>query len=245
MVELKIGRDVFVPEVDPYAWQGAFKREVLQDKIDPSLAEKCHLAADHRVFHGVFCDGGNDEAVFEDGNVGAALENLVRGVDHGLLEGVARGLAVRSANQAGILEGHFQRLFTGDRKTIHPMPGRLQGFDATEEGRGGGGDMGEELADRDGIGEIALASPRIAGEIADSSGCKPLSPLGEGSGTGALGVCALAHGAEFHSLDKHRGPEKTRPDRFFVDPVVMVSTHERLEPRDGFGGFHATLAVDF
>ena len=125
------------------------------------------------------------------------------------------------------------------------MPGGFEVFDAAQERRGGGGDVGEELADRNGIRKVSLAAPSIAGKVADSAGGKPLGSLGEGSSASALGVRALAHRAKFHPFDEHRRPIQVRANSFFVNPEIVLRAHERLEPRDGFGGLHAALAVDF
>ena len=63
------------------------------------------------------------------------------------------------------------------------MPGGFEVLDAAQERRGGGGDVGEELADRNGIRKVSLAPPSIAGKVADGAGGEPLGSLGEGSGT--------------------------------------------------------------
>ena len=74
----------------------------------PFSADEGDLLANQRMLDGFDIDGRHNHPVAQHGDMSAALEDFLGGVNDGFFEIVARGLAIRAADLAHVFYRDFE-----------------------------------------------------------------------------------------------------------------------------------------
>ena len=114
------------------------------------------------------------------------------------------------------------------------MPRFVERLNPLDDGRRRGGDMADEILDRQRVRHVASRCAEVSRQVSNLARREPLGAFRERARQAELRRDAFAHRAEIESIDEHRRPVKVLAHGFFVKPVVVSRANERVQPRDGF-----------
>ena len=104
----------------------------------------------------------HDHAISKHRNVGAPFKDFMGGMNNRLLDGISRGLAVRTSNDAKVFYRNLHDAIIKKGLGIDPMPSRIEVLDSMNHRRRRRGHVGNERLDRQGIWNIPLMGANVA-----------------------------------------------------------------------------------